>query len=179
MFGKYKVKIYSKRISYEFEVRRKYTILKGFSAEGKSELCRLVSEKGGNVDCQVKISVLRSDIDYEALLGATSNTIYLVDESFDNIGTKEFASIMKHSDNYFVLITRRSLKNVPYSINEIYTLKSEKLESNSDKIKNVFKNRFDISNKLDFNPDILISEDSKSGFLNDPPKMVHRSTLKV
>lgn len=150
MFGQYRVKVSSKKLSYDFEIKRKYTILRGFSASGKSELCRLISENGIIIECPVKISVLRSDIDYKALLSATSDTIYFVDESFDDIGTKEFAGIMESSNNYFVLITRRKLENVPYSIDEVYALESNTLSSNSNVVRNIFNNRYNIENKPDF-----------------------------
>lgn len=128
MTGKYEVSLQSKKVSYHLEVKSKYTVIRGDSAQGKSEFCRLVSEKGCIVTCPVKVTVLRSDVNYEALLSNTQNTIYFVDESFEDIGTNKFANVMKQSDNYFVLISRRKLASIPYSVDEIYTLKSEKLE---------------------------------------------------
>lgn len=162
MRGRHRVKIYTKRISYEFEIRRKYTILRGFSASGKSELCRVISEKGKTVECDLKIAVLRSDIDYKVLLHSTQNTIYLVDESFDDIDTQDFATSMKNSNNYFVLITRKYLQNVPYSVKEIYHLEAGEVVNGHTT--NVFSNIFKTNIDSNFNPQLIITEDSNSGF---------------
>lgn len=164
MTGKYEISLQSKKLNYVFEIKRKYTIIRGCSAKGKSELCRLVSEKGCIIKCSVRVAVLRSDIDYETLLACTKNTIYLVDESFDAIGTTEFTNIMKNSDNYFVLISRRKLSNIPYSINEIYTLESKRLEKKLNNVTNITTKKYKSLSKEDFEPDMLITEDSGSGY---------------
>jgi hypothetical protein len=38
--------------------------------------------------------------------------------------TKEFAEYVGKADNYFVFFTRKLLKNLPYSINEIYGIRT-------------------------------------------------------
>ena len=38
------------------------------------------------------------------------------------VRTKEFAEYVAHSDSYYVLVTRWNLKNLPYSVEEIYKL---------------------------------------------------------
>jgi hypothetical protein len=50
-----------------------------------------------------------------------------VDEGAKFINTEEFASAIKNSDNYYVLITRQDLCNLPYSIHEIYELNTDKI----------------------------------------------------
>ena len=162
MIGKYEVSLQSKRVSYQFDVKRKYTVIRGDSAHGKSELCRLISEKGCTVICKVAITVLRSDVNYEALLLNSHNTIYFVDESFDDIATNKFASVMKNSDNYFVLISRRKLSNIPFSVEEIYTLEKEKLGRGLGGEVNTLIKQYKYSANKDFNPDVLITEDSNS-----------------
>jgi hypothetical protein len=74
----------------------------------------------------------------------------VVDETFVALHSNEFASAMKHSDNYFILITRASLDAVPYSISEIYSLEStEKYnEFNNAYTETVFKQLPDISNTV-------------------------------
>lgn len=52
----------------------------------------------------------------------TSGNIFFIDEENSFINTEEFASMVKESDNYFVLITRENLYNLPYSVDEIYGL---------------------------------------------------------
>ena len=52
----------------------------------------------------------------------SSGNIFFIDEENSFINTEEFASMVKESDNYFVLITRENLYNLPYSVDEIYGL---------------------------------------------------------
>ena len=44
----------------------------------------------------------------------------LIDEETRVIKTPEFAARIKDSDNYYVIITRENLSNLPYSVEEIY-----------------------------------------------------------
>ena len=49
-----------------------------------------------------------------------SGTIFFIDEENAFIHTEEFAASVKNSDNYYVLVTRENLYNLPYSVEEIY-----------------------------------------------------------
>ena len=40
------------------------------------------------------------------------------------MATDDFADAVKHSDNYYVIVTRESLPALPYSVDEIYGIKS-------------------------------------------------------
>lgn len=44
MLGKYKIDIKSKKLTYEFNIERKVTIIRDFSATGKSTLCKLIDK---------------------------------------------------------------------------------------------------------------------------------------
>lgn len=124
MIGKYDIRIRNKFVTYEFCVKRKYTIIRGDSGTGKSYLCKMISEPSVERKCDVKLSVLPSN-NWEIILANVQNQIIFVDESFKAIKSNDFASAMKRSDNYFVLITRHDLKAVPYSVSEIYNLSSK------------------------------------------------------
>lgn len=50
-------------------------------------------------------------------------SILFADEDSSFLNTKEFAESVRGSDNYFVLITRESLPQLPYSITEIYGMR--------------------------------------------------------
>lgn len=71
---------------------------------------------------------------------------------------------MKNSDNYFVLISRRKLSNIPFSVEEIYTLEKEKLGRGLGGEVNTLIKQYKYSTNKDFNPDVLITEDSNSGY---------------
>lgn len=130
MTGKYDIKIYNNRVHYFLTVKRNITILEGNSATGKSELVRLIesyeengASSGITMKCPIRCTVL-NNIDWELRLGALSGNIVFIDESASFLSSKKFASLLRGSDNYFVIITRDALKALPYSIDEIYGLKS-------------------------------------------------------
>ena len=61
---------------------------------------------------------------WEYELKGMSGKIIFFDEDYRFICTKEFAEYAGKADNYFVFITRRPLHNLPYSINEIYGIRT-------------------------------------------------------
>ena len=52
--------------------------------------------------------------------------IIFLDENNSFIKTHEFARIVNESDNYFVIICRDALPQLPYSIEEIYGMRTDK-----------------------------------------------------
>jgi|GEM_PF-4117303 len=76
-----------------------------------------------DVICDVPCAVLEGR-NWQAILGTYSQSIVFIDEGNAFVGTEAFASAVKASDNYFVLITRENLYNLPYSVEEIYGLHS-------------------------------------------------------
>ena len=46
-------------------------------------------------------------------------TIVFIDEDNAFLPTKEFAEAVRKSDNYYVIVTREGLPNLPYSVEEI------------------------------------------------------------
>ena len=53
---------------------------------------------------------------------------------YNKHNTEEFASAIRNSDNYFVLITRENLYNLPYSVEEIYGMHSSGKYQNTKKV---------------------------------------------
>lgn len=129
MLGKYEIEVYNNRVHYFLTIKRNITILKGNSATGKTELIRLVSEYEANgassgitLSCDVKCRVLTA-ADWELRLKAMKKSIIFIDETAAFIHTKRFAELVKGSDNYFVIVSRDDLSQLPYSIDEIYGLR--------------------------------------------------------
>ena len=130
MVGKYEIEIYNKRVHYFLTVKRNITILQGHSATGKTELIRLVSEyeqngasSGITVTCEVACTVLTS-VDWELRLGSLEKYIVFIDETASFLKTQRFAELVRGSDNYFVIVTRDDLAQLPYSVEEIYGLRN-------------------------------------------------------
>lgn len=129
MRGKYRIVIENKRIRYDFEIRRNLTIIKGDSATGKTTLVSMVSEyyenreaSGITLHCDKTCAVLEGR-DWMSRLTAYSDSIIFIDEGNEFVRTVEFASEIKKTDNYYVIVTRESLPTLPYSVTEIYGIR--------------------------------------------------------
>ncbi|MBP3782624.1 MAG: translation initiation factor 2 [Butyrivibrio sp.] len=132
MKGKHHITVESSNLKYEFEIKRNFTVILGESATGKTTLIDLLNEirrRGGNgavrIQSDVPCSVyLAGEDNWKYELAGLSGTIVFFDEDYRFIFTKEFAEFAAKADNYFVFITRKPLKNLPYSINEIYGIRT-------------------------------------------------------
>ena len=132
MKGRHHIVIESGNLKYEFEIKRNITVILGESATGKTTLIDLLNESGrrkrsgavriqSDVPCAV---YLAGEDNWEYELRGLSGNIVFFDEDYRFIFTKEFAKFVSTADNYFVFITRKPLKNLPYSINEIYGIRT-------------------------------------------------------
>ena len=170
MKGRHKVIVQNNRLHYEFEVKRNITIILGDSATGKTTLIDMLrqnvdlgSDSGVDVICDVPCAVLEGR-NWQAILGTYSQTIVFIDEGNAFVATEAFASAVKASDNYFVLITRENLYNLPYSVEEIYGLHSSGKYQNT---RRVYQELYRIYTKPAghfWKPDKLLVEDSNSGY---------------
>ena len=133
MIGKFDIEIYNRRVHYFLTIKRNITILQGNSATGKTELIRLISEyeENGNssgitLKCDVKCTVLTS-ANWELVLNSLKGSIIFIDETANFLKSQRFsqrfAEHVRRSDNYFVIVTRDNLEQLPYSIDEIYGLR--------------------------------------------------------
>ncbi len=173
MLGKYEIEIYNSRVHYFLTVKRNITILQGNSATGKTELIRLIMDyevngasSGITLQCQVRCTVLTS-VDWELRLRAMRGNIVFIDETAVFLKTKRFAEMVKGSDNYFVIVSRDDLNQLPYSVDEIYGLRNV---SNKQKYKayhrvyNEMHKLYNLDVSRAFNPEMVITEDSNSGY---------------
>ncbi|MBQ6733982.1 MAG: translation initiation factor 2 [Lachnospiraceae bacterium] len=130
MKGKYHITIENRRIRYEFTIRRNITVIRGDSASGKTQLLEMIrafnrqnGDSGVTLQCGVPCIVLDS-VRWEYTLASLSQSIVFIDEGNPFVSSDEFARTVRSSDNYFVIITRDSLPNLPYSVDEIYGIRT-------------------------------------------------------
>lgn len=100
----------------------------------------------------------------EASLQNMHGNIIFTDEENAFINTEEFAAEVRNSDNYFVLITRENLYNLPYSVEEIYGLHASGKYQNTKK---VYQQMYQIYSEMlpcQSEPEKLLVEDSNSGY---------------
>ena len=127
MKGKYKVSVENNRLHYEFEIKQNITIIRGDSATGKTILVNMLRQaqkfgasSGIDLICEVPCKILEGE-NWKLILENVADTIFFIDNG-TFINTVEFAEAVKKSNNYFVLITRENLHNLPESVDEIYGL---------------------------------------------------------
>ena len=170
MKGKYRIIVQNNRLHYEFEIRRNITIIQGDSATGKTTLISMLRQaenfgisSGIDVICDVPCKVLEG-ANWKLLLQSMHGNILFTDEENSFINTEEFAAEVRRSDNYFVLITRENLYNLPYSVEEIYGLHASGKYQNTKK---VYQQMYQIYSDVlpcKVKPEKLIVEDSNSGY---------------
>lgn len=129
MVAQHSVMVQSGRgIRYKFEIHRKYTVIRGDSATGKTTLVRLIGDaavrKTAALSCDAPCAVL-PELNWELNLSALSGTIVFIDEDHPALSAGEkLAALMKRSDNCFVIISRDRMPWLPYSYREIYEIRS-------------------------------------------------------
>lgn len=170
MKGKYKVIVRNNKLHYEFEIKRNITIIQGDSATGKTTLINMLRQaenlgesSGVDVLSNVPCRILEG-VSWKLILQNTAGAIFFIDEENAFINTEEFAAEVRGSDNYFVLITRENLYNLPYSVEEIYGLYASGRYQNTKKIYQQMYRIYSDIQELPIKPELFIVEDSNSGY---------------
>lgn len=175
MRGSYWFKAKSKKVLFEFSIRRNITVIKGDSATGKTTLLHILYEylrmgrqSGYSVSTNAEYYVyLRDEVgrDWKDALYHLKNTIIFIEENNEFVFTKEFAAFVKESGNYFVLVTRAPLKMLPYSIHEIYEIitdgKRTDVKESYHEFREIYSNYPVLENNKIQN---VVTEDSNSGY---------------
>lgn len=173
MKGAYEVKVSRRRgTKYSFNIRRNITIIRGDSATGKTTLFDMVADhtrlgdaSGVSIQCN-RPCVALTDFDWKNQLEGFRNSIVFIDEGLKDLLSDDFARSVRGSSNYFVIISRADIPSLPYSVDEVYGIKtSGKYHSLVPLYVDRGNHRYSLSRsapKTDF--DLLLTEDSKSGF---------------
>ncbi len=171
MKGKYHIVVQNNRLRYELTVRRNITIIRGDSATGKTTLINLIEQaaalgenSGVDVVCERPCRTLSGN-DWNLILPYIHEHIIFLDEENSFIKSQEFAAAVKASDNYFVLITREDLPNLPYSVEEIYGIHTS---GKYHDLRRTYNEMYQIYSLETFSgkvrPDMIVVEDSNSGY---------------
>lgn len=166
MKGKIKISVKNKHITFNFTLERNITILTGDSGTGKTKLINMIrnySELGKSsgvaLKCEKPCLVL-SGRNWETNLESTHESVVFVEESTAFLTSHEFARAIQKTDNYYVLVTRELLPQIPYSIESI-----KQIRKNGRKpiFEQIYHN-ISVRRISEFPYDVVIVEDSKSGF---------------
>ena len=171
MKGKHRVIVSTKRLKYDFELRRNLTIVRGDSATGKTTLVDMIRDYVNNPSgtpvelvCDKKCQVLEGALWKEQLSGIADSIVF-IDEGNEFIKTLEFASEIQKTDNYYLIITREALPSLPYSVEEIYGIRTSGKYGTLKQSYHEFYKLYGIDiYENDVKPEIVITEDSNSGY---------------
>lgn len=173
MKGSHRVIVETERMKYEFTICRNITVVLGDSATGKTtliELLHMYSQRGPGSGVSVQSDI--SCVVFNAIAGhwrsaleGISQSIIFIDEGQPFIFSKDFADAIQNSDNYYVLITRRPLHNLPYSTKEIYGIRTTGKYHFPEKIYQEFYPIYEnTSTPVNSGKHLIILEDSNSGY---------------
>lgn len=130
MRGVHRVTVHTKRLHYDFELRRNITIIRGDSATGKTTLVDMVQEYASNPSgspvelvCDKACHVLTGSLWKEQLSGIQDSIVF-IDEGNEFVRSDDFAREIQKTDNYYVIVSRESLPALPYSVTEIYGIRT-------------------------------------------------------
>ena len=130
MKGTKQIRVSNRMLQYRFAVNRNITIVTGDSGTGKTTLYDLIAEytRLGTASGVRIVSdapcIAMTDIDWQNQLQSTSGSIVFVDEDFEPLTSHTFAAAIKATDNDYVLFTRKPLYELPYSVDEIYEIRT-------------------------------------------------------
>ena len=162
MRGKYRIRVTAKKLQYDFTINRKFTLIRGDSATGKTTLCDLlrISRRESWVHISCPVPCLPSDAlgeNWVYELQRRHDTIFFFDEDDDFINRGDFAEIAMHSDNYFVFINREPMHSIPYSVKEIYQMKTS---GSMHFLEPLFE-----EDHILIQPTCVVTEDRRSGYI--------------
>ena len=130
MKGIKRVRISNRVARFDFELKRNITIVRGDSGTGKTTLFNMVldytrNKEQSGVNLSAPCDCIAVYQDWKQQLIDVNNSIVFIDEDYNNnfLKTKEFAEYVQKSDNYYVMFTREDLHELPYSVEEKYSIK--------------------------------------------------------
>lgn len=171
MKGIHKVSVSTKRLRYDFELRRNLTIIRGDSATGKTTLVDMIQEYTDNpsgspveLRCDKSCYVLSGALWKERLSGIQDGIVF-IDEGNEFVKTDAFSEAIQKTDNYYVIVTRESLPSLPYSVEEIYGIRtSGKYGSLQQSYHEFYRIYGADAWKEEIKPETVVTEDSNSGY---------------
>ena len=170
MRGIYHIIVQNRYLKYEFDIRRNITVIQGDSATGKTTLVSLIREymldgveSGVTISCECECKVVEGNRTWQNQLAAIKDSIVFIDEGNSFIASKDFAREVQKGENYFVLVTREGLESLPYSVTEIYGIKSSGKYGRLEAVYHELYQIYNFNDNVTSGKTILV-EDGNSGY---------------
>lgn len=174
MKGVQHIEVSNRDAKFEFDLYRNITIINGDSGTGKTTLFNMIVDytrnkenSGVNLSCDKKcIALLSTNNDWISNIKKIKDSIVFIDEGSRFITSREFAKTIKKTDNYYVLFTREEIHELPYSVEEIYEIKSSKKYHTLVKRYKEKSSHYYINGayKKESKIEVVFVEDQKSGY---------------
>jgi len=172
MKNKHHIIVETERLKYEFDIRRNITVIQGDSATGKTTLVQLLEtysrygkDSGVRLQSDVPCVVFGGDAGlWKVAMETYRDSIVFIDEDYSFIYSKDFADVIQGTSNYYVLITRQPLYYLPYSVQEIYGIRTTGKYHYPEKIYNEFYRIYGDMEEKSPKDVLVMVEDSKSGY---------------
>lgn len=170
MRGKHTVIVRNRRIQFTIELERNITIIRGDSATGKTTLVGMIrdyetfgDQSGVTISCDKPCRVL-TGLNWEDQLRILADSIVFIDEGNPFVGSQAFAEAIRGTSNYYVLITRESLYQLPYSVESVLELRKTTSRSKCTYNRSYpyYKTLHSAPEQL-ANVDRILTEDSNAG----------------
>ena len=170
MKGIHKVVVGTKHLKYEFELRRNLTIIRGDSATGKTTLVDMIrthmndGESGPvTLNCDKSCYVVEGNL-WKGQLDNIQDGIVFIDEGNEFVRTKDFARAIQQTDNYYVIVTREGLPALPYSVEEVYGIRTSGKYGTLKRSYHSFYRIYPDSTTEKIKPEKILTEDSNLGY---------------
>lgn len=172
MTGSYQIQVKNNKVSFSITLERNITILTGLSAPGKTSLINLIAnyeeygkKSGVKLTSAKPCYAIQTGLGWYDRISNIQNGIVFIDEGLAFIHSQDFARLLDNNSNYFVLVTREGLPQIPYSINSILGLRESSKKDNCvyNESYRCYEGLIEDSIQLE-SKKILIVEDSNSDY---------------
>lgn len=172
MKGKFEIIVRDMHLQYKFIISRNITILRGDSATGKTTLIDMIAayqlngvSSGVSIKSDKKCVVL-TGINWQVNLKQIDDSIVFIDEGDAFVRTKEFATEIQKTSNYYVIATRTPLHDLPYSVSEVYGIKNTagNRYQGTKRLYSQFYRIYESEIESITQPELAIVEDSNAGY---------------
>ena len=146
------------------------TIIRGDSATGKTTLVDMIrthmndGESGPvTLNCDKGCYVVEGNL-WKGQLDNIQDSIVFIDEGNEFVKTKDFARAIQQTDNYYVIVTREGLPALPYSVEEVYGIRTSGKYGTLKRSYHSFYRIYPDSTTEKIKPEKILTEDSNSGY---------------
>lgn len=129
---------------------------------------RLIYEENGEsgpvtLNCDKSCYVVEGNL-WKGQLDNIQDSIVFIDEGNEFVKTKDFARAIQQTDNYYVIVTREGLPALPYSVEEVYGIRTSGKYGSLKQSYHSFYRIYPDSTTENIKPEKILTEDSNSGY---------------